>query len=419
MGSLPPLSLEVIRWIRATSFGVMDVSGYDVLAHHGRYIQGTNMLEFLFWFAAIGTVFSYFLYPICLKLLPHRKRVLPLESSDEYLPKVSLIVTAHNEEKRIQEKLDNSLSIQYPNLEIVVASDASSDRTDEIVRQYGSKGVILARAEERKGKEYAQLQAIQQSSGEILIFSDVATSIPEDAIERMVRYFRDPDVGAVSSEDRFVSRDGSVVGEGAYVRYEMWLRGVESNKAGLVGLSGSFFAARRSVCSEWDIFAPSDFNTALNCARQGLIAVTAPDALGVYHDVADSSKEYQRKLRTIIRGMTAISRHPEVLNPFAFGTFAFQVFGHKLMRWAVPWFQILLLCVSFAVASEGAVYKLALVSQLAFYSFVLLGHFSLALRNYAIIKIPYFFIQVNLAVAHATIQFLSGKRMTVWVPSQR
>lgn len=375
------------------------------------------MLKSLFWFFVFGVLFSYFLYPLLLSLMPRRpgsRHQVPEKS-----PRVSLIVTAHNEEERIREKIENCLNLTYPDLELIIASDASSDETDKIVGEYSGRSVLLARAEERKGKEYAQLQAIRESTGDILVFSDVATSIPEDAIEKMVRYFDDPTVGAVSSEDRFVSRNGSVVGEGAYVRYEMWLRGLESQRAGLVGLSGSFFAARRSVCDDWDIYSPSDFNTALNSARQGLVAVTAPDVLGYYQDVADSSKEYQRKVRTIIRGLTAVSRHPEVLNPFRFGLYAFQVFGHKLMRWAVPWFQVLLLVVSLAVAGKGTIYTLALLLQLAFYGCVLAGHFIPSLRGYTLVKIPYFFVQVNLAVAHATLSFLSGRRMTVWTPSQR
>ncbi|MEP1216113.1 MAG: glycosyltransferase [Marinobacter sp.] len=334
--------------------------------------------------------------------------------------RVSLIVTAHNEEGRIREKIENCLQLTYPDLELIIASDASGDGTDQIVREYADQGVRLARAEERKGKEHAQLQAIKASTGEILIFSDVATSIPEDAIERMARYFDDPAVGAVSSEDRFVSRDGTVAGEGAYVRYEMWLRGVESDRAGLVGLSGSFFAARREVCDEdWDIYSPSDFNTALNSARKGLVAVTASDVLGYYHDVADASKEYQRKIRTIIRGLTALSRHPEVLNPFRFGWFSFQVFGHKLMRWAVPWFQILLFVTSVLLAGKGAIYSLALLAQLLFYGVVIVGHVKPGLRERTVFKIPYFFVQVNLAIARATIDFLKGRRMTVWTPSKR
>lgn len=178
------------------------------------------MLKGLFWISVVGVLFSYFLYPLLLRISPRRPGATNDHLPSRVPPRVSLIVTAHNEEARIREKIDNCLKLTYPDLELIVASDASSDGTDQIVSEYSGQGVVLARAEERKGKEHAQLQAIKAASGEILIFSDVATSIPEDAIERMVRYFDDPAVGAVSSEDRFVSRDGSVAGEGAYVRYE-------------------------------------------------------------------------------------------------------------------------------------------------------------------------------------------------------
>lgn len=378
------------------------------------------MLVGLFLLSSVGVLFSYFIYPCILTLMPRRPTVRREECAAQAAPKsVSLIVTAHNEAFRIAEKIENCLALDYPDLEIIVASDASDDDTDKIVQSYRKRGVKLVRAEERKGKEYAQLKAIEVASGEILVFSDVATSIPREAIFSMVRYFDDPIVGAVSSEDRFVSRNGGIVGEGAYVRYEMWLRGLESERGGLVGLSGSFFAARRSVCDEWDVYSPSDFNTALNCVRQGLVGVTARDVLGHYQDVADESQEYRRKVRTIIRGLTALTRHPEVLNPFRYGTFSFQVFGHKVMRWLVPWFQLLLLTTSFALAGKGVVYSTALVLQLAFYGSVALGHFFPSLRTFSVIKIPYFFIQANLAVAHATGSFLSGRRMTVWAPSQR
>jgi len=378
------------------------------------------MLKGLFWFSVFGVLFSYFLYPLLLRISPKRLGSQKHHASSAHRPRVSLIVTAHNEESRIREKIENCLKLTFPDLELIIASDASTDGTDQIVGEYADKGVLLARAEERKGKEYAQLQAIIKSTGDILVFSDVATSIPEDAIDKMVRYFDDPSVGAVSSEDRFVSRDGAVVGEGAYVRYEMWLRGVESQRAGLVGLSGSFFASRREVCEgEWDIYSPSDFNTALNCARKGLIAVTAPDVLGYYQDVADASKEYQRKIRTIIRGLTALSRHLEVLNPLRFGWFSFQVFGHKLMRWAVPWFQVLLLIPSVLLAAKGGIYALALLVQVLFYGVVIAAHVRPGLRAHTAFKIPYFFVQVNMAVARATIDFLMGRRMTIWTPSKR
>ena len=381
------------------------------------------MLEFLFWLFALGSVFSYFIYPLILKVLPqpHRRDIL---SGDHEPPKplfLSLIVTAYNEEARIREKIENTLKVRFDptRLELIVASDCSDDKTDDIVREYADRGVRLVRAAERLGKENAQKTAIDEARGDVIVFSDVATQIPEDALERLEAYFQDPQIGAVSSEDRFISKDGSLAGEGAYVKYEMWLRQQESRLAGLVGLSGSFFAARKAVCQVWDIHSPSDFNTALNTARLGLRAVTAPDVLGYYQDLKDPQKEYQRKIRTVIRGMTALSRHSEVLNPQRFGLFAFQVFSHKLMRWVVPWCLIGLFIVSAVIAHESPFYSLALLAQLAFYGVALLAHFLPTLREKSWIKLIYFFVQVNLALLDAAIKFLAGERMTTWKPSAR
>ena len=337
------------------------------------------------------------------------------------LPKLSLIITVHNEEGRIRNKLENTLQIDYPSelLEIIVASDFSTDKTDTIVESYAEKGIRLVRADQRKGKEYAQLCAIQATKGEILVFSDVATQIPADALRVLATHFADPQVGALSSEDQFISNDGSIVGEGAYVKYEMWLRRLESDRAGLVGLSGSFFAARREVCEHWDIHCPSDFNTALNSAKHGLVAITCQDVVGIYKDVADATLEYQRKIRTVIRGITAVVRHPEVLNPFRMGMFAFQVWSHKIMRWGVPWFMAIFLILTLLLQGQGQIYTLALIAQVLFYTLAIAGWLSSGLRENTVIKIIFFFVQTNLALAQATIVFLLGKRMTVWTPSKR
>lgn len=377
----------------------------------------------LFYISGVLCLYSYFLYPLILKLLPARKFILTDGKSDAMTewPVLSLIITVHNEEARIREKLDNTLRINYPSerLEIIVASDFSSDETDNIVESYVEKGVRIVRADERKGKEYAQLCAIRASKGEILVFSDVATQIPADALRLLAARFADPQVGALSSEDKFVSNDGSVVGEGAYVKYEMWLRRLESDRAGLVGLSGSFFAARREVCDDWDIYCPSDFNTALNTAKLGLVAITCPDVVGIYNDVQDSALEYRRKMRTVIRGITAVARHPEVLNPFRMGLFAFQVWSHKIMRWGVPWFMALFLLLTSALLGQGMTYTLALIAQLVFYGLAVTGWLSADLRKNTVVKIIYFFVQTNLALAQATVSFVLGKRMTVWTPSKR
>ena len=378
-------------------------------------------MEILFYLFAVLCAYSYFIYPILLKLIPAREVVRGVDSAGVELPALSLIITVHNEAGRIREKLENTLQVDYPSdlLEIIIASDFSTDETDSIVESYAEKGIRLVRADERKGKEYAQLCAIKESTGKILVFSDVATNIPHDALRYLAARFADPKIGALSSEDQFVSNDGSIVGEGAYVKYEMWLRRLESDRAGLVGLSGSFFAARREVCEDWDICVPSDFNTALNSAKHGLVAITCPEVVGIYQDVKDSSLEYRRKMRTVIRGITAIARHPEVLNPLSMGLFAFQVWSHKIMRWGVPWFMAIFLMLTILLQGQGWVYTFALIAQCIFYGIAIVGWLSLALRQKTLVKIIFFFVQTNLALAQATVSFLSGKRMTVWTPSKR
>ena len=376
------------------------------------------MLEIIFWVSLFGTVYSYFIYPLVLLMLP--KKHLHIKT-DDALPFITLIITAHNEQKRIQSKLENTLAIDYPAdlREILVASDGSTDDTNQIVQSFEAQGIKLVHVQERKGKENAQLAAVRAANGEILVFSDVATQIPPEALRNLVAVFSDKRVGAISSEDRFITEDGKIAGEGAYVKYEMWLRKLESQVHSLVGLSGSFFAARKEICEDWDISVPSDFNTALNCVSKGYIAVSVPNVLGFYPNLKDDSREYQRKLRTVIRGMAAVLKKPMVLNPFRLGFFAIEVISHKIMRWLVPWFMLLLLISSLIVHQNHPLYSLLLIAQIAFYAVALLGYLLPHLRNNSLFKLPFFFMQVNFAIADAGVRFLMGKRITMWEPSKR
>ncbi|MFC3701594.1 glycosyltransferase family 2 protein [Reinekea marina] len=375
----------------------------------------------LFWVLLVCSLYSYFLYPLVLHVLS-KAVAQPALVTDSNAPHFySLIVTVYNEKHRIRQKLENLLALEFnaEQYELIIASDSSDDGTDEIVKEYADKGVTLVRATERLGKENAQLTAIKAAKGSVLVFSDVATIMEPNALTKLDAHFQNADIGAVSSEDRFVSKSGEVAGEGAYVKYEMWLRNKESKLAGLVGLSGSFFAARAEICTDWDIHSPSDFNTALNCARAGKQSISAPDVLGFYEDLKDPSKEYARKVRTVLRGITGLSRHLDVLNPFKFGLFSLQVFSHKLMRWGVPWFLMALLVVTSLVVHLGWVYQLALIGQVLFYVTALLAHLSPKLQSIGPIKLVYFFVQVNIALMESMLKFATGTRMTTWKPSAR
>ena len=372
----------------------------------------------VFWVALLGCVYSYAIYPALLKLVPPRRRPSDARGIESLLS-VTLIIACRNEAARLRHKLDNALALDYPGIEILVASDASDDGSDDVVRGYAASGVRLVRSPERRGKEFAQGLAISAAKGEVLVFSDAGTDLPADSIRTMVENLADPGVGAVSSEDQFVSEDGRVAGEGAYVKYEMWLRRLESQRAGLVGMSGSFFGVRRSVLGEWNAAIPSDFACALHAVRAGTRAVADARVLGIYRDIKDPAKEFARKVRTALRGMTAVAVMREVLNPFRYGLFAFQVWGHKVMRWLVPWFMIPLLVTSLWLAHAHAIYAIVLAAQCAGYGAALLGQVVPASRRSALVRLAYFFVQVNIALAQAGVQFLQGRRIVTWEPSAR
>jgi Glycosyl transferase family 2 len=374
-------------------------------------------MEWVFWLCTFGTLYSYATYPLLLRLLV-RRRTAQLDAQAGS-PSVTLIVACRNEARRLAHKLDNALALRYPLMEILVASDASDDGSDAIVSSYADRNVRLVRSPERRGKEHAQGLAIAQATGEILVFSDAGTDLPPESVGFIVERFRDRTVGAVSSEDLFVAPDGRLAGEGAYVKYEMWLRRLESERAGLVGLSGSFFAVRRSVLRDWDAGIPSDFACALMTVRAGLVAVSDGRVCGVYRDIKDPAKEYQRKVRTAVRGMTGLARLAGVLNPFRYGLFAFQVWSHKVMRWLVPWFLLGLLIASIGLADQQVFYRWMLHAQLLGYALVIAAHFLAAIRKPGITRIAYYFVQANLALAHAAVLFLAGKRIVVWDPSVR
>lgn len=378
-------------------------------------------IEVIFLLSLFGVTYSYFIYPIIILILP-KHNLLPSNDLDsKNLPFITLIVTAYNEEDNIKEKINNTLETTYPTeqREIIIASDGSTDKTNQYVNEFSAQGIRLVEVQERKGKENAQLSAIKQAKGSIIVFSDVATRIDKNALQLIAHSFQNEKVGAISSEDRFISDEGEIAGEGAYVKYEMWLRNLECSANSLVGLSGSFFAARKEVCEDWSINVPSDFNTALNCVSKGFIAISNPKLLGYYPNIKDESKEYPRKLRTVIRGIAALFSTPKVLNPFKFGLFSFQVFSHKLMRWAVPWFMVSLFITSIMIWQQHILFALVFIAQLVFYGIGLIGLISKDLRSNTLVKLPFFFIQVNMALFHASILYLMGKRITKWEPSKR
>ena len=372
------------------------------------------MAEVAFWSSVALVLYAHLGYPLALMALS-LIRNRPVETGT-VTPRVSFIIAAHNEGRRIRGKIENTLGQNYPaaSLEIIVASDCSTDGTDEIVGSYSDR-VRLVRAPERRGKEAAQQLAVEAASGEILVFSDVATTLAADGISSIVRNFADPTVGCVSSVDRFIDPDGRITGEGAYVRYEMFLRTLETRVNSLVGLSGSFFAARREVCRKWAADRQSDFNTLLNAVDMGLRGVLDPDSAGYYRNIVDDRREFQRKVRTVVRGISVLAANVRMLDPVRYGLFSWQLLSHKVCRWLVP-FAMIVACLSNALlVSRSPVYLASFVVQVGFYAAALGGLWT----GFRVLRIPSFLLIVNLAILTAWFRYARGERITSWSPSER
>ena len=357
--------------------------------------------------------FAYLGYPVLLWLLA-RVAGRPIAAAEIH-PALSVIIAVHNGASALPRKLEQTLALQYAGpIEVIVASDGSTDATDEITASFAARGVRLVRNAQRGGKEAAQARAISEAKGEVLVFTDVTAEIEPDALRWIVRPFADATVGSVSSEDR-VEAEG---GEGAYVRYEMALRRLESEAATIVGCSGSFFAVRRDLASPWPSDLASDFRSALESARRGLRAVSEPRAQASFRAVDDPRAEWHRKVRTVRRGIAVLFAYRELLH-FRNGRVAFALWGHKVARFTSP-FALLLVFVASWIASHASTAAALLFSlQLLLYA---LGGLALAYepaRGSFIARIAGFFMLVNASMFVAWAHHLSGRRAVTWEPTRR
>ncbi len=357
--------------------------------------------------------FAYLGYPALLWLLA-QLAPRPVATADTY-PALSVIIAVHNGEAALRRKLEQTLALRYPGpLEVIVASDGSTDATEEIAASFAERGVRLVRSPERRGKEAAQARAISEAKSEILVFTDLTAELEPDGLLWIARPFADATVGCVSSED-VVALEG---GEGAYVRYEMALRRLESEAATIVGCSGSFFAVRRDLASPWPSELASDFRSALEAARRGLRAVSEPRARASFRAVDDPRAEWQRKVRTVRRGIAVLVAYRELLHP-RYGRAALALWGHKLARFTSP-FALLLVFASSAFAAGGSSAAAALLAaQVALYA---LGGFALIFgpaRRWFVARVAGFFILVNASMLVAWAHHLSGRKAVTWEPTRR
>jgi cellulose synthase/poly-beta-1,6-N-acetylglucosamine synthase-like glycosyltransferase len=373
----------------------------------------------LFWLCAAALFYTYVGYPLLLVLIS-KLRWREVRRAD-WTPTVSVIITAYNEERDLAAKLENTLSLDYPRekLEVIVASDCSGDRTDEIARSFSPRGVILHRQLERLGKTAAQNAAVERARGEILLFSDATTLYRPDVLRIIVRNFADPTVGCAAGRLIYVDPQDSSVGLGArsYWDYEVFLKEHESRICSLIGVSGCLYAVRRSAYVPLYHEACSDFLIATKMVEQGLRAVYEPAAVCTEETNNRAHKEMRMRVRVIAQTYTDLWRHRSMMNPWRSGFYAVQLLSHKVMRYLVPVFLAGLLALSALLAVRSTFFLIVLAAQAAGYAAAAVGWLlERGGRRAGPLSFPLYFVLANLAALIAFYQFLRGERYARWEP---
>jgi cellulose synthase/poly-beta-1,6-N-acetylglucosamine synthase-like glycosyltransferase len=313
----------------------------------------------LFWASLAGLVWTHVGYPLFATLLarvaPRRVHLADLE------PAVTVIVTAYNEEPVIARRIENLLELDYPRdkLQVVVTSDASTDRTEEIALSYPRVQVIT---NPKGGKVAAQDRAVRQTGGEIVAFTDANATWAPDALRRLVRAFADPDVAYVCGQLRVVAPDGANK-EGVYWRYELAVRSAESQLGSITGGNGAIYALRREDYAEVDPRFGHDLSLPYLLVQRGRRAVYEPSALAFEQPTPTNETEYRRKIRMFEHCWLILLRGRMLrrLGPL----YGLEILSHRVLRYASGLLHVVLLVTSIVLVGHGPVYAVALGVQVA------------------------------------------------------
>lgn len=384
-----------------------------------------------FWICFFIIFYTFFGYGILLYLLVRIKRLVKkpfLFSSTYDLPSVTVIVAAFNEEGLIEEKIKNCLELNYPKnkLQLIFITDGSSDRTPELVAKHSE--IHLLHEDQRLGKMAAIKRAMPFVSGQITVFTDANTFLNKDALTHLVKHYQNPKIGAVAGEKKIMvsqSADASSAGEGFYWKYESALKKWDYELYSNVGAAGELFSIRT------DLYEPVETDTiiddhmiAMRIAEKGYIIAYEPNAYALETASADSSEELKRKIRIAAGGIQSVYRLKKAANPLNNPVLTFQYFSHRLLRWVItPWLMILLFFLNIAIFityPESGLYLITLILQISFYLAALLGWYLEGRKiTMKAAFIPFYFSMMNYAVIAGTFRYYKGAQSAAWEKSKR
>ncbi len=388
-----------------------------------------QLIEILWWLCLLLVIYTYVGYGIILRLLVDLKRSRENQREvidyQEFCPETTIVIAAYNEADFIEEKIQNTLQLDYPSdkLQVVIVTDGSTDATPAIVRQYSE--VKLLHQPERRGKIAAVHRTMKEVNTPIVIFTDANTYLNPKAISNIVRHYRNPQIGGVAGEKRIhvAEKDSaSGAGEGFYWKYESALKTWDAELYSVVGAAGELFSIRTELYE--DILQDTvieDFYLTLRIAQKGYRIAYEPDAYALEGPSASVKEELKRKIRIAAGGIQAIVRLKALLNIFRYGMLSFQYISHRVLRWTVtPFALVLVFILNIFLFGRSEFYQLTFYGQILFYLAALVGY-ALANRSVKIkaFFIPYYFFIMNYAVFRGIIRYVQGRQSVTWERAQR
>jgi cellulose synthase/poly-beta-1,6-N-acetylglucosamine synthase-like glycosyltransferase len=343
------------------------------------------------------------------------------------LPEVDLVIACYNEADILEDKIRNTLAIDYPSelINIHFVTDGSNDESGLILSKYAI--INHLHSDERKGKNAAINRVLPLLKSSILIFCDANTFLNKEAIFNIVRHYKDPKVGAVAGEKRVFStgdNENAGAGEGAYWKYESQLKKWDSELYSVVGAAGELFSVRKNLMDAVpDGIIIEDFYLSVKIAMNGFKVRYEPEAYAMEAGSSSIAEERKRKVRISAGGLQAVAIFFPLLNFFKYGLFSFQYISHRFLRWTLAPLSLLLLIitnVALVYVEAGMFYWLTAVGQLFFYLLAFIGNLlELSGKSSKVFLIPFYFVFMNLTVYQGFLRLVKGKQSAVWEKSKR
>jgi cellulose synthase/poly-beta-1,6-N-acetylglucosamine synthase-like glycosyltransferase len=372
-----------------------------------------NAVAIVFWVCAALLVYTQLGYALLLALLSRvlagtlgRRRTV--SDWPGQLPQVTAIIAAYNEQDVIAQRIANLRSLDYPpdRLQVIVASDGSSDETVSRARAAGADSVLEL---PRGGKIRAQDAAVAQARGELLVFSDANAVWDRDALRRLVGAFADPKIGYVCGDVSFLDAGGTNQ-EGLYWRYEMWLRRMESALSSVTSGNGAIYATRREAYLEVDPLAGHDLSFPFSMVKRGWRAIYVDEARATEKMAPTIEGEFARKRRMARRTWPTVFGSG-LLSPRGYSPlYALMIFSHRILRYLVPFLHLIALAANLALLGQGVLYIVTLALQLALYAAAALAP-ALPARPLLVAR---YYVVTNWALAAGLWDWLRGERSPTW-----